>query len=442
MIAGSVFVNIALHRTETAVGQLFKRFRQEQAQAKARQNREYRVFLCSYVDIKRSVAVNCPTDHSGKNPLQRRRRNGIARLNLHAAVLFPRRRLIRTRHGAVVLRTHPGILDIAVIVCRRTPDVQLHRAVEQILVGIAHFLEQAGELIIGIAELIRRYSQEMIILFPSERSRSLRVLHHRFCFLVLIVFRLHRNFFKTKLELLRHQLCRMFLIPGNLQRAFSLLRHCDFQRNCRFASSPKIQHCLIRDLTALRHLTVHKHLIAEHGVVLQVYEIHIVFDAQCTVLGIKFCHTHRAMYIFKLHQSRMRGAVRINESIHAEISIMRVLVVVAAVCVHFPALDRFSHINCMVAPLPDEAAAHLLLAVNQLEVVLEISRSVSHRMAVFAHDIRLVPVLDELFFDLLQRRIHAAVKINVAVIILLRIVHIPRRLVVGQTCRIKGFRPF
>ena len=130
VIACLVLIHVALHRAEAAVGQFCKRFRQEQAQAKTRQNREYRVFLCFYMDIGRSVAVNCPFDHTCKNPLQSRRRNRIACLDLHAAVFFFCRCLIRPRHGAVILRTHPGILDIAVIVCRRTPDVQLHRAVE------------------------------------------------------------------------------------------------------------------------------------------------------------------------------------------------------------------------------------------------------------------------------------------------------------------------
>ena len=47
-------------------------------------------------------------------------------------------------------------------------------------------------------------------------------------------------------------------------------------------------------------------------------------------------------------------------------------------------------------------AAHLLLAVDQFKVIFKISRAVAHRMAVFAHDIRLIPVLHQLFFDLLE----------------------------------------
>ena len=34
--------------------------------------------------------------------------------------------------------------------------------------------------------------------------------------------------------------------------------------------------------------------------------------------------------------------------------------------------------------------------------IFKISRAVAHRMAVFAHDIRLIPVLHQLFFDLLE----------------------------------------
>ena len=402
VIACLVLIHVALHRAEAAVGQFCKRFRQEQAQAKTRQNREYWVFLCFYMDIGRSVAVNCPFDHTCKDPLQSRRRNRIACLDLHAAVFFFCRCLIRPRHGAVILRTHPGILDIAVIVCRRTPDVQLHRAVEQILVGIAHFLEQAGELIIGIAELFRRYRQIMIVLFPSKRSRSLRALHHLFCLLVLIVFRFHRNFFKSQFELLRQHLSGLFLIPGNLQRTFSLLRHGNGKRNRLLTACRKLQQCFICNLAALRHFAVHKHLIAEHSVIFQIHKIHIVFDGQCTLFGIISRHAHRTIHVFKFHQPRMRCAVRINKSVHAEVAVVRILVVVAAVRVHLLSLDRFSHINRVVAPLPDKAAAHLLLAVDQFKVIFKISRAVAHRMAVFAHDIRLIPVLNQLFFDLLE----------------------------------------
>ena len=42
------------------------------------------------------------------------------------------------------------------------------------------------------------------------------------------------------------------------------------------------------------------------------------------------------------------------------------------------------------------------LAVDQFKVIFKISRAVAHRMAVFAHDIRLIPVLHQLFFDLLE----------------------------------------
>ena len=98
----------------------------------------------------------------------------------------------------------------------------------------------------------------------------------------------------------------------------------------------------------------------------------------------------------------MRCAVRINESVHAEVAVVRILIVVAAVCVHLFAFDRFSHVDRVVTPLPYKAAAHLLLTVDQFKIVLEISRAVAHRMAVFAHDIRLIPVLHQLFFNLLE----------------------------------------
>ena len=100
------------------------------------------------------------------------------------------------------------------------------------------------------------------------------------------------------------------------------------------------------------------------------------------------------------------------------------------------------------------------MPLDALEVVLEIARPVAHGMAVLAHDvglhlpvfrgavlpIRTVPVrpgFTEIRVDLGDARVHAAVHVYVAVVMLKRsaFFDIPRALVMGEPLRIQCFHP-
>ena len=114
---------------------------------------------------------------------------------------------------------------------------------------------------------------------------------------------------------------------------------------------------------------------------------------------------------------------------------------ISAVSVHFLSRGICSHIDGMIAPLPDEAAAGSVMLLHRLEIILQISGAVSHGMAVFAHHVGFCAVLIKILMQAFKRRIHTAVGIQGAVIILPSSGHVPRTLIMCETIRIKFLCP-
>ena len=120
---------------------------------------------------------------------------------------------------------------------------------------------------------------------------------------------------------------------------------------------------------------------------------------------------------------------------------MGILVVVATVGINLFAFDGLSKVDGVIAPLPHESAAGSVVGLDNLEIILQITRAVAHGVAVLAHHKRLGAVLFKIVTDLIQRRIHPALKINDAVIVFPLVGHIAGTLVMGETGGIKFLRP-
>ena len=95
----------------------------------------------------------------------------------------------------------------------------------------------------------------------------------------------------------------------------------------------------------------------------------------------------------------------------------------------------------MVTPLPDKAAAGTVILLHRLKIILQIPGAVSHGVTVFTHHIRLCAVLLKILVQAFKRRIHTAVGIQGAVIILPVSGHISRTLIVGETVRVELLCP-
>ena len=137
----------------------------------------------------------------------------------------------------------------------------------------------------------------------------------------------------------------------------------------------------------------------------------------------------------------MRNTVRRYQSINTEVSIMELLTIISSI------QKAFFSPNCMVTPLPYKAAAHPVIAVNPLKIVLQIAGAISHGMAVFAHHkgkilrknapLRFFKILP----NFLKLRIHTAVNIHMTEIILLHIRYIACALIMAEPCIVPLLRP-
>ena len=169
--------------------------------------------------------------------------------------------------------------------------------------------------------------------------------------------------------------------------------------------------------------------------------IHIIFQAQLSGFLPESHHSCRAVHIPVFQKPGMRCPVRIYQSVHTEIAVMDLFPKISSVKILFFSISSLSPVHSMITPLPHKASAKLVILINHLEIILQISRSVSHSMTVFDQKKGLIRFLFHIFLDFFQRRIHSAENINIAVIVFSFIIPVKRAFIAGQPCFIKLLRP-
>ena len=149
----------------------------------------------------------------------------------------------------------------------------------------------------------------------------------------------------------------------------------------------------------------------------------------------------RAVHIFIFQQTGMRGTIRVYQTIHTEIAIMDLLPMIPAVIINGLSILCFSMCNGVIAPLPDKAAAHPVKFLDYLEVILKIPGSVSHAVAILYQQERFTGIFLQVFPNLIQGRIHAAIQVNVPIFIGFPTFPVSGTLILCQAARIKYFCP-
>ena len=81
------------------------------------------------------------------------------------------------------------------------------------------------------------------------------------------------------------------------------------------------------------------------------------------------------------------------------------------------------------------------MALNELEVILQIAGAVAHAVAVLAHDIGFVRLVIQIFLNAFERRVHIAEHINVREIVFTVLAAVLGALVVGQAAGVKALCP-
>ena len=142
---------------------------------------------------------------------------------------------------------------------------------------------------------------------------------------------------------------------------------------------------------------------------LKVRKIQIALEHKFSGILIIGNNPRRTVYITIFQKSRMRPAVRIYQAVHAEVSVMDYLPMISAVKVYMFSFKGYSVINGVVTPLPDKAAAHGFIFMEQFEVVLQIPRAVSHSMAVLTENHGLCGIMGQIILYILKGGVHPAV---------------------------------
>jgi len=105
----------------------------------------------------------------------------------------------------------------------------------------------------------------------------------------------------------------------------------------------------------------------------------------------------------------VRRAVGINQTVHAEVAVVRILAGIAAVAVDRLVFRGDAGINGVVAPFPDKTAAGSIICFDRLIIVFDITGAVAHRVYIFTQEKRLVRAVFAVIGHFLHGSIHAAV---------------------------------
>ena len=195
------------------------------------------------------------------------------------------------------------------------------------------------------------------------------------------------------------------------------------------------------NISGCNHLSITSDFIAHSEVVPDVSEIHVVVQSQNSICLIISSDPYRAVDVLEFKKSCVWSAVRIHQTVHTEVAVVDSLTAVSTVGVHILAVCRLAPVYGVVAPLPHKTATGGLVAVEELEVVLQISRAVAHGMTIFAQDVRLVAITIYILSHLGYGWIHSAVEIQITVIVFSLAVCILGALVVGETGAVIGLDP-
>ena len=163
------------------------------------------------------------------------------------------------------------------------------------------------------------------------------------------------------------------------------------------------------------------------------------YSLTCLLIIMKY--SCRSVYVFVFLQTDMWLSVRIYQSVHTEVSIVDLFPVIAAIIVNSFSIFSSALINRMVAPLPDKSAAKCIIFLDKLEIVLQISRAISHSMAVLYQKERFFRILFHIFFYFRKCRVHSSDYINIGIIIFPVRALIKSTFICSESGRVKFFCP-
>ena len=114
-------------------------------------------------------------------------------------------------------------------------------------------------------------------------------------------------------------------------------------------------------------------------------KIKMIDKSQRLVLYIQICPDRPPAFL-QLFQSCVRSPVRVYKPVHTEVPVMGEFAGVSAVVVNRLSFFCLTLPGGVVTPFPHKAAGKLIILINHLLVVFNISRAVAHGMHIFTLD--------------------------------------------------------
>ena len=437
---GIALVHIVLDGAKAVVGNIFQALGQEHSQAEARQLGEFGIALCQDVHSDGTGDTDSPIQLDCDELLDGGSSDG--NIGVDADLVFSGHEMgiVGAGHHVIVVGCHPVQLQLTVIIGGSSPDVEVHASFQDFLAVEGHFGEHAGELIILIGKCRGADGNVAVIFSGGDAVLALGLgLPDRQCRLVAAVSIIQLNLIEAQVKALRKDLGGVLQLVGDLQIAAALFRDPDIQRNGAIAVRRNCRELF--DLAAGDDDAITAQLISSGDVVGQADKVHIVVDGQLTSLSIVGLDADGAMDILVFHQAGAGGSVGVNQAVHAEVAVMGPFTAVAAVQILCLAVFSDTGIDCVVTPLPDEAAAHNVVILDELPVIFQIAGAVAHCVCVFTHQEGLIGVRVQVALQALHGGVHIAIQVDVGEVVLALTAAVLGAFVVGQAGGIEVLGP-
>ena len=427
-----VLVAVRLIRPVAEILRRVERFRQEHPQAEARQVSLRRIARAADLGADAARAVDLkpalepeerPAVHRGEAQRAVDRRDAV----FHAAFAA-----VHLDLRAVVACLLPGRVDILVVVGRRAVGVPGHRARHERRVALDEALEHALRLREHVAEVRSGHRDAPPVLHGLHAARRKGRFAARRA--------RHDELVETERVALRKK-DAVVLLRAVVQKDRHVARFGHLAVQADHAALMRGDRDVVEH-TAGRRLAVLLDLPRDHQEFVRIRKVAVIRQADLRGLRVEQLGAHRADHVLVLEKPRVRRAVRIDETVHAEVAVVRELAEVAAVAEDVAVVGRRAAVHGVVTPLPDKAAHEAVVPHDELLVLLRVAGAVAHRVDVLAQHERLrVLRVRKVFLDPLGRRVHAADRIERGEVVLVAARVVIRVLVVRQAARVVRFHP-
>ena len=112
-----------------------------------------------------------------------------------------------------------------------------------------------------------------------------------------------------------------------------------------------------------------------------------------------------------LHFRRRIAMFSVNDSVSGEAAIVRAIVEISSITEKFIPIPVFCY-NGLIDIIPDKSALVKRFRLGQVGIFMHSAAGISHRMCIFAVNVRLIPILSEPLFDILHCPVHCAFHIG------------------------------